>query len=61
LKLEVTQLSKMVSRGALLAGEALEVGHLAFHFFARGISGGANTLDAELEFVGVGGAQQGLV
>ena len=31
---------------ALLAGEALEVGHLAFHFLASGVGGGADALDA---------------
>jgi hypothetical protein len=30
----------------LLAGEALEVGHLLFHFFAGGVGGGADALDA---------------
>jgi hypothetical protein len=40
----------------LLAGEALEVGHLALHLFASGVGGGADALDAELELVGVGGA-----
>src|SRR5579862_2011468 len=47
--------------GALLASEALEVGHLAFHFFAGGVGRGADTLDAQLEFVGVGGADQGFI
>ena len=42
----------------LLAGEALEVGHLALHFLAGGVGGGADTLDAQLEFVRVGGAEQ---
>src|SRR5260370_30643379 len=45
----------------LFAGEALEVGHLALHFFASGVGGGADTLDAQLEFVGVGGAREGFV
>src|SRR6267143_1406083 len=45
----------------LLAGEALEVGHLRGHFLAGGVGGGANTLNAQLEFVGVGGARQGFV
>ena len=42
----------------LLAGEALEVGHLAFHLFASGVGGRTNALDAELEFVGVGRAHE---
>jgi hypothetical protein len=41
----------------LLAGEAFEVCHLAFHFLAGGVGGGTDTLDAQLEFVGVGGAE----
>ena len=45
----------------LLAGEALEIGHLALHLFACGVGGGADALDAELEFVWVGGARQGFV
>src|SRR5882724_1709619 len=44
--------------GNLFAGEALEVGHLPFHFFARGVGGGAYALDAELELVGVRCAQE---
>src|SRR5712692_9987482 len=43
----------------LLAGEAVEVGHLALHLVAGGVGGGADALDAQLEFVGIGGAQQG--
>jgi hypothetical protein len=42
----------------LFAGEAFEVGHLAFHLFARGVGGGADTLDAELELIGVRSAHQ---
>src|SRR6267142_2615897 len=45
----------------LLAGEALEVGHLRGHFLAGGVGGGANALDAQLEFVGVGGARESFV
>src|SRR5260370_26232759 len=45
----------------LFAGEALEVGHLALHFLAGGVGGGANALDAQLEFVGVVGAREGFV
>src|SRR5712692_3514162 len=45
----------------LLAGEALEVGHLALHFLAGSVGSGANALDAQLEFVGVGGARQSFV
>src|SRR6266436_6247118 len=45
----------------LLAGEALEVGHLALHFLAGGVGGGANTLNAQLELVGVGRASQSFV
>src|SRR5882724_12085426 len=45
----------------LLAGEALEVGHLALHFLAGGVGGGANTLNAQLEFVGVGGARESFI
>src|ERR1700674_1777652 len=45
----------------LLAGEALEVGHLRGHFFAGGVGGGANALDAQLEFVGVRCALLGFV
>ena len=37
----------------LFAGETFEVRHLLFHFFAGGVGGGADTLDAQLEFVGV--------
>src|SRR6266478_7360261 len=44
--------------GNLFAGEALEVGHLPFHFFARGVGGGADALDAELELVGIRCAQE---
>src|SRR5579863_8461286 len=43
---------------SLLAGEAFEVGHLAFHFFARGIGSGADTLNAEAELVGVRSADE---
>jgi hypothetical protein len=42
----------------LLAGEALEVGHLALHFLAGGVGGGADALDAKTEFVWVGGAAE---
>src|SRR5437763_12054874 len=42
----------------LFAGEALEVGHLPLHFFARGVGCGADALDAELELIGVRCAQQ---
>ena len=45
----------------LFAGETLEVGHLALHLFACGVGGGADALDAQLEFVGVGGARQSFV
>src|SRR5438105_14274852 len=45
----------------LLAGEALEVGHLAFHLLAGGVGSGADALDAQLEFVGVRGAGQSFV
>src|SRR5262249_42357458 len=45
----------------LLANEALEVGHLAFHFLAGGVGGGAYALDTQLEFVGVGSARQSFV
>src|SRR6266705_5789442 len=48
-------------RDGLFAGEALEVGHLALHFLAGGVGGGADALDAQLEFVGVGGAREGFV
>src|SRR5713226_5287345 len=51
----------MTEKCELLAGKALEVGHLALHFLAGGVGGGANTLDAQLEFVGVGGASKGFV
>src|SRR5712692_9292679 len=51
----------MTEKCELLTGEALEVGHLALHFLAGGVGGGANTLDAQLEFVGVGGARKGFV
>src|SRR5579862_9981912 len=50
-----------VAGGGLLASEALEIGHLALHLFAGGIGGGADTLDAQFEFVGVGGADQGFI
>src|SRR6267142_1393355 len=42
----------------LLAGEALEIGHLRGHFLAGGVGGGTNPLDAQLEFVGVGCTRQ---
>src|SRR3984893_5109876 len=45
----------------LFAGEALEVGHLAFHLFAGGVGGGADALGAELEFVWVRRARQSFV
>src|SRR5207245_4052928 len=45
----------------LFTGEALEVGHLALHFLAGGVGGGTNTLDAQLEFVGVGGARESFI
>src|SRR5258707_381924 len=45
----------------LFAGEALEVLHLAVHLFAGRVGGGADALDAELEFVGVGGARKSFV
>src|SRR5229473_2925482 len=48
-------------RCTLFAGEALEVLHLALHLFAGRVGGGANALDAELKFVGVGGARQSFV
>src|SRR5215471_7933598 len=48
-------------RYKLPAGEALEVGHLALHFLARGVGSGADALDAQLEFVGVGSARQSFV
>src|SRR6267142_2769962 len=48
-------------RGKLFAGEALEVGHLRGHFFAGGVGGGANALDAQLEFVGVRCTRQSFV
>src|SRR6266568_2943658 len=48
-------------RDGLFAGEALEVGHLALHFLAGGVGGGADALDAQLEFVGVGGAREGFI
>jgi hypothetical protein len=46
---------------ALFAGEALEVGHLALHFLAGGVGGGADALDAQAEFVWIGRARQGLL
>src|SRR6266704_3265278 len=45
----------------LFSGEALEVGHLALHFLAGGVGRGADALDAQLEFVGVGGAREGFI
>ena len=42
-------------------GEAFEVRHLFFHFFAGGVGSGADTLDAQAEFVGVGSAQKGFI
>src|SRR6266702_1943191 len=48
-------------RDGLFAGEAIEVGHLTLHFLAGGVGGGANALDAQLEFIGVGGASQSFV
>src|SRR5260370_31993253 len=55
--------SSSFSRGKqwLLAGEALEVGHLALHFLAGGVGGGADALNAQLEFVGIGGAREGFI
>src|SRR6202035_5437868 len=52
---------RATAAGLLLAGEALEVGHLALHLFAGGVGGRADALDAQLEFVGVGGAREGFV
>src|SRR6266849_3215110 len=59
----ITRPSSSFSRGKqwLLAGEALEVGHLTLHFLAGGVGGGADALNAQLEFVGVGGAREGFV
>src|SRR5712692_3922349 len=51
----------MTKNCELFAGEAFEVGHLRGHFLAGGVAGGANTLNAQLEFVGVRGARQGFV
>src|SRR5262249_37431848 len=45
----------------LFPGETLEVGHLAFHLFASRVGGGADALDAQLEFVGVGRAHERFV
>src|SRR6202521_2179939 len=45
----------------LFAGEAIEGGHLALHLLAGGVGRGANALDAQLEFIGVGGARQSFV
>src|SRR6267142_4984708 len=51
----------LIERERLFSGEALEVGHLRGHFLAGGVGGGANTLDAQLKFVGVGGARESFV
>src|SRR5467141_46528 len=51
----------MTENYELLAGKALEIGHLRGHLFAGGVAGGANALDAQLEFVGVRRARQGFV
>lgn len=37
---------------------ALEFGHLTLHLFARGVGGGTDALDAQLEFVGIRRAQE---
>jgi len=41
-----------------LAGEALEVGHLGAPFLAAESEAERDTLNAQLEFVGVGGGQE---
>src|SRR5216683_689340 len=51
----------MTKNCELFAGEAFEVGHLRGHFLAGGVAGGADALDAQLEFVGVRGARQSFV
>src|SRR5271154_6867009 len=45
--------------GSLVLAEALELVHGAFHILARGVGGGADALNAEVEIVRVRGAQQG--
>jgi hypothetical protein len=37
----------------LFASVAFEIDHLAFHFLAGGVGGGAHALNAEFKFVGV--------
>src|SRR5580693_9512320 len=56
---EKTQPSLPAQRRILGAGAAgaVEFGHGAFHVLARGIGGGADTLDAKTEIVRVAGAQ----
>src|SRR6266566_3915573 len=56
-----TQRGHRVADCGLFAGEALEISHLGLHFLAGGAGGGADALDAQLEFVGVGSARQSLV
>ena len=45
----------------LAVAEALVLRHSAFHLLSRGVGGGANSLDAELEVVGIRGADQRFV
>src|SRR5262252_4618751 len=40
----------------LFAGEAFEVGHLAFHFLACGVGSGPDALNAQAELVRIGRA-----
>src|SRR6266849_133183 len=62
LVIETTQKSGVEPpHSKLLAGEALEIGHLALHLLAGGVGSGADALDAQPEFVGVGRTGEGFV
>src|SRR5580700_421772 len=49
---------KLFDSAVLAAAEAVEFGHGAFHFFASGVCGGANTLNAEAEVVRIRSAHE---
>src|SRR5262249_54984711 len=52
------QLRRWDSSDELLAGKTLKIGHLALHLLAGGVSRRANTLNAQPELIGVGGAHE---
>ncbi len=57
---QVGVITRKTCRLALALAEAVELGHGALHFFARGIGGRTDALDAQAEVVGIGRAQQSL-